>query len=381
MTLDRSRQQADNSPERVLTSLGAPVIWESLRASSSPMRMPACPVGAASRLMVWSVCIFAHNEERLLPQCLKALDAAAAGGEYVVHIMENGSSDQTASVARAFAAADPRINAHHLSLGDKSNAWNEYVHRVAGDAEMHVFIDGDVRPSANSFKALNEAFQASPQSYAAAALPATGRSRKSWAARLFLNSYLSGNLYAVRGTAARLIRERNIRLPIGSVGEDGILSYLMLTDLKGGRDDSHKERIAVATDAFFEFDSLQINARDLQIYRRRLRRYSRRYFQTQKFSTRCSRKAASAQCRKRSSPSTRRNRSPAFARALIRSIISWIARCSSACARKQRAAPAHDNRLQSLSVFCKASSKRLAKARCESRPVISARALLRRRSA
>lgn len=231
--------------------------------------------------MVWSVCIFAHNEERLLPQCLKALDAAAAGGEYVVHIMENGSSDQTASVARTFAAADPRINAHHLSLGDKSNAWNEYVHRVAGDAEMHVFIDGDVRPSANSFKALNEAFQASPQSYAAAALPATGRSRKSWAARLFLNSYLSGNLYAVRGTAARLIRERNIRLPIGSVGEDGILSYLMLTDLKGGRDDSHKERIAVATDAFFEFDSLQINARDLQIYRRRLRRYSRRYFQTQ----------------------------------------------------------------------------------------------------
>ena len=188
--------------------------------------------------MVWSVCIFAHNEERLLPQCLKALDAAAAGGEYVVHIMENGSSDQTASVARAFAAADPRINAHHLSLGDKSNAWNEYVHRVAGDAEMHVFIDGDVRPSANSFKALNEAFQASPQSYAAAALPATGRSRKSWAARLFLNSYLSGNLYAVRGTAARLIRERNIRLSIGSVGEDGILSYLMLTDLKGGRDDS-----------------------------------------------------------------------------------------------------------------------------------------------
>ena len=74
--------------------------------------------------MVWSVCIFAHNEERLLPQCLKARDAAAAGGEYVVHIMENGSSDHTARVASALTAADPRISAHHISLGDKSNAWN-----------------------------------------------------------------------------------------------------------------------------------------------------------------------------------------------------------------------------------------------------------------
>ena len=229
--------------------------------------------------MVWSVCIFAHNEARLLPRCLDALNRAAAGGDYVVHVLENGSTDETARVARALAAADGRIAVHELAYGDKSNAWNEYVHRVCGQADMHVFIDGDVQPAAGALAALAAAFEALPDLYAAAALPATGRSRKSWASRLFMNNYLSGNLYALRGSVVDLIRARSIRLPVGAVGEDGIITYLMLTDLAGGPDDSHRERIAVADGAYFEFDSLQPNARDLRLYRRRLRRYSRRHFQ------------------------------------------------------------------------------------------------------
>lgn len=232
--------------------------------------------------MVWSVCIFAHNEERLLPQCLKALGEAAAGADCFAHIMENGSTDKTALVAEALANADPRVTAHHIALADKANAWNQYVHAVADeDAQIHVFVDGDVRPARGALKAFEKAFEAAPEAYAAAALPASGRSRTSWAARLFLNRYISGNLYAMTGEAIRRFRERNIRLPIGAVGEDGILSYLMLTDLAGGRDDSHRQRITIAADAFFEFESLQPNLRDLQIYRRRLRRYSRRHFQAQ----------------------------------------------------------------------------------------------------
>jgi glycosyltransferase involved in cell wall biosynthesis len=231
--------------------------------------------------MVWSVCIFAHNEERLLPRCLGACDRAAAGGDYVVHIIENGSRDGTARVARALAAADPRVRVHELALADKSNAWNHYVHKIAGAAEMHVFIDGDVRPAAGAFEALARAFSEAPSLYAAAALPASGRSRRRWATRLYMKNYLSGNLYALRGETIGLLRDRNIRLPVGAVGEDGVISYLMLTDLAGGRDDSHSERIAAADGAFFEFDSLQPNMRDLKIFHRRMRRYSRRRYQAE----------------------------------------------------------------------------------------------------
>ncbi|MGE0408204.1 MAG: glycosyltransferase [Amphiplicatus sp.] len=229
--------------------------------------------------MTWSICIFAHNEERCLPRCIEAIDAAAAGGDYVVHIMENGSKDQTALLARALAAADDRIKLHRLPIADKANAWNDYVHRLAGPADMHVFLDGDVVPWRGAFKALSLAFEASKLAYAAAALPNCGRSRRRWTAKLFHERCIAGNLYALSGKALDLFRLRDIRLPVGMIGEDGLLSYILLTDLKGGPDDWHKERIAVATGAFFEFDSLGFNPRDLALYRRRLSRYSLRHFQ------------------------------------------------------------------------------------------------------
>ena len=231
--------------------------------------------------MVWSVCIFAHNEARHLARCLEALDAAAAGRDFTAHIMENGSRDDTATLARAAADSDPRIHVHELALGDKSNAWNVYLHDCASDASMHVFLDGDVRPAPGAFPALAAAFEANENAFGAAALPAAGRSRRDWTRRLFAGHYLSGNLYALSAACVECMRRRHFRLPVGAVGEDGLLSYVLLTDLKGGEDDAHRERIAIASGAFFEFDSLGPSWRDLQLYYGRLKRYSRRHVQNQ----------------------------------------------------------------------------------------------------
>lgn len=228
-----------------------------------------------------SVCIFAHNEERLLPRCLGALSAAAAGADYAVHVVENGSKDRTAQVARALAAADPRMRVHQLPIGDKANAWNDYVHRLSGEADLHVFLDGDVRPCEGAFAELAKALAAEPDAYAAAALPATGRSRRAWATRFFEEHFISGNLYALSGAAMTALRLRNIQMPIGFIGEDGLISYLMLTDLNGGADDGHRRRIAISPDAHFEFDSLGFNRRDAALYWRRLKRYSLRHFQNE----------------------------------------------------------------------------------------------------
>ncbi|WP_375205847.1 glycosyltransferase family 2 protein [Hyphococcus sp.] len=229
-----------------------------------------------------SVCIFARNEEQRLPQCLGALDAAGLGAKDQSHILINGCTDDTAKVARSLAAADARITIHELPIGDKANAWNEYVHRIADPAvPVHVFIDGDITASGGAIIALEAALRASPEAYAAAALPAAGRSRRSWATLLLSNNYLSGNLYALSGAALAAFRQRALRLPFGAKGEDGIITYLMLTDMQGGTDDTHRHRIVIAEDATFEFDSLQANWRDLHLYRRRLRRYSERHFQKQ----------------------------------------------------------------------------------------------------
>lgn len=231
--------------------------------------------------MTISVCIFAHNEERLLPECIGALDCAAAGAPYAVHILVNGCTDHTSDVATSLAAADARLTVHTLPVADKATAWNDYVYRLMPNANAHVFIDGDVKPSERAISELAATLAAHPSAYAAAALPATGRSRRQWTTRLYLDRHLSGNLYALSNEALQAFRERNLHLPYGAKGEDGLIAYLLLTDLEGGEDDSHDERIAVSDRATFEFQSLLFNTHDLRTYHRRLKRYSERYFQKQ----------------------------------------------------------------------------------------------------
>ena len=229
------------------------------------------------------VCIFARNEALHLPRCIAALDAAGEGVNYRAHILVNGCTDDTAAVARILAAADPRLTVHELPVGDKAHAWNHYVHHIAARADTptvtQVFLDGDIRPGRGALAALIRSFEAAPSAYGAAALPASGRSREKWATRLRRQNFISGNLYALSDKALQTFRRRQIRLPYGAKGEDGVISYLLLTDFEGGADDRHVSRITVAEDAAFEFDPLSLNLRDLAIYRRRLRRYSERHFQ------------------------------------------------------------------------------------------------------
>ncbi|WP_411818212.1 glycosyltransferase family 2 protein [Hyphococcus sp. DH-69] len=229
-----------------------------------------------------SVCIFARNEERLLPVCVNALPAAGLGAKDRIHILVNGCSDNTAEVANALASAKAEILVHELPVGDKANAWNEYVHRIADtDADAHIFLDGDIKPSIGAISALAKALADNPEHYAAGALPVTGRSRRKWARTLLVHNYISGNLYAMSKGAVRRFRELQLHLPFGAKGEDGLISYLLLTDLKGGEDDSYTDRIVATANATFEFESLGLNLRDLALYRRRLRRYSERHFQKQ----------------------------------------------------------------------------------------------------
>lgn len=226
-----------------------------------------------------SICIFAHNEERLLPRCIRALDAAAPGRRYRAHIMVNGVTDGTLMAAKALAAVDDRLVVHELPVADKANAWNDYVHRIADASGTHIFLDGDIAPCAGALTSLADTLAAHPDAMGAAALPAAGRTQRAWATMLFMNNYLSGNLYALSRAAIDGFRTHRLRLPFGAKGEDGLITYLLLTDLLGGPDDSHTNRIAVAEDAAFAFDSLSANWRDLKIYHRRLKRYSERHFQ------------------------------------------------------------------------------------------------------
>ena len=219
-----------------------------------------------------------------MPRTIGALMAAAGDNPYSAHILVNGSTDETVHIARALAAADTRLHVHEIATADKANAWNRYLYDIAPTepgAQTHIFLDGDIVPSAGSFDALANALAQNPQAYGAGALPITGRSRQAWSRRLLEKSYISGNLYALSASALVAIRDADIRMPYGAKGEDGLLTYLLLTDLKAGTDDTHTYRIINPAEATFQFDSLDLRSNDVKVMHGRLKRYAERHFQKQ----------------------------------------------------------------------------------------------------
>lgn len=227
-----------------------------------------------------SIAVFAHNEARGIAACLDSIWQANPPRPFEVHVLANGCDDGTESIVEAYARNRPEVRLHAIALGDKSNAWNFYVHGAAPQAEVHCFVDGDVRVVPGAMAALAAAFVETPRANAAAALPAGGRNVARFEHEVRESHALAGNLYALSAHFVARVRAANVRLPVGLIGDDSWVGALALMDL-----DPHsgwrKERVRVCDDARFAFDSLRWHrAADARLYWRRRIRYGLRCWQT-----------------------------------------------------------------------------------------------------
>ena len=92
----------------------------------------------------WPVAIFAHNEAEHILACLESLAQAAPDKRLECFVLANACTDETEALVMKYAEGYPGIHLVSIEVGDKSNAWNVYVHEIAPTAEVHFFIDGDV---------------------------------------------------------------------------------------------------------------------------------------------------------------------------------------------------------------------------------------------
>jgi glycosyltransferase involved in cell wall biosynthesis len=227
-----------------------------------------------------SIAVFAHNEADGIAACLDSVYRGNPPKPFCIHVLANGCSDGTESLVEAYARARPEVMLHSILLGDKSNAWNVYVHDLAADAAAHCFVDGDVRVEPGSIAALAQTLARAPRSNAAAALPATGRHVATFAREVRESHGLAGNLYALSGDFVRRVRAAGVRLPVGLIGDDSWVGALALMDLDPSSG-WHKERVRICDDARFAFDSLRWHRpADARLYWRRRIRYGLRRWQT-----------------------------------------------------------------------------------------------------
>jgi hypothetical protein len=220
-----------------------------------------------------SVAVFARNEAAGLQDCLRALDVALDGLDAGITVVLNDTTDHSAGAVRRFAGSSPHpVRLFEIRFGDKSNAWNQYVHALAPAALMHVFVDGYAVMTPDAVRDLAAALAENPQAHAAAALPSCGRSAPAQRAAMRRSPSLHGSLHALRGAFLDRVRAAGIRLPVGLYRGDGLIGSLVVHDLDAQANPWDTGRIALAEAATWTVAPLSpFRPRDLRrLWNRRI---------------------------------------------------------------------------------------------------------------
>ncbi len=230
--------------------------------------------------------VLAHNEERHIVACLDSIFASDRSRTFEVFVMANGCTDRTEQLVREYAAKQPSVHLVSIALGDKCNAWNEFVHRVVPahcpGRPVYFFMDGDARVVRGSLTALAQALAAKPRAHAAAAVPGSGRNAARDGRELMRDHGLVANLYALRGDFVERLRSAEVRLPLNLEGDDGLLGALIKWDLAPERQGFDLERIEPCANASFEFEPVSpFRPASWRMYWKRAVRYGRRGYEFQ----------------------------------------------------------------------------------------------------
>lgn len=213
--------------------------------------------GAAPASLEWSVAVLAHNEESSIGRCLERVLDECKGHAARVHVIVNGASDRTLEIAQRYAASSNGVlHAYRVAHGDKSNAWNQYVHALCADAPIHFFVDAYAFVAPGSFASLAESLRKTGKA-AAAAVPGAGRSREQLIATMRERGGIHGSLHALSGEFVRRVRDRSIRLPLNLYRGDGLIGAMVAFDLDPLHCRYDTQRMAVVEGASWTFDPLK----------------------------------------------------------------------------------------------------------------------------
>lgn len=211
----------------------------------------------------WVVVIFACRES--LPQLRQTLDAAllSAASCATIHVLVNGNPTLAAALVtelaqRRIASAQfdtsPAVQVWSIPLGDKANAWNQYIHQIWAGEEIAFFIDGYVRVKANAIELLGHAVINNDHALGGSGVPTMGRTAMALRQDIITNLGFHGNFCCIKGAAIRQMRDQHIRLPMGLYRTDGLMRAILVYSLDPGRHAWDESRIHVHPDATWQID-------------------------------------------------------------------------------------------------------------------------------
>jgi glycosyltransferase involved in cell wall biosynthesis len=189
---------------------------------------------------VLSVAVFAHNEagsiERMLASVARqSLWRLTPRDRRQVVVYANGCADETAAIARRFAASMTGLEVVETPARGKSQAWNAVRSHLRADADWWVFADADVIVHWRALEHLFAEAMAHPEAAVVSSTLVSSARYLPPGARGFLiaarveaerlkpqRREVSARLYAMRCDVAR-----SITLPPGLLNEDLVLTRLL----------------------------------------------------------------------------------------------------------------------------------------------------------
>ena len=222
----------------------------------------------------YSIAVFAYNEERHIESCLRVIFQNVDERLHKVYLLANGCTDKTVEKAKALSEYADKLHVEVISLGDKCNAWNHYVHNIAQPNQVHFFVDADCLFNERCFPKMFDVINAAPvTTNIIAGMPLGGRNNAFYRSLVTERSCFFGNLYGMHPRYLAMIREKQFRLPVGLNWIDSFLTKAANTDINFFNYNL-PQRVTYLDDAGFYFESLSpFKWSDIKLYKNRIARY------------------------------------------------------------------------------------------------------------
>lgn len=204
--------------------------------------------------VAWAVAIFASRETP--EELLTTLDATlvAAQKPTLIDILINGNEGLAAAFSKQLDLAGRSRNGvtvrvWSIGVGDKANAWNQYVHRIWSAGSSVFFMDGYVRPDPDALALLEAGMVSAPDVLGATGIPRAGNSAARQRRQMLEKGGLHGNLYCLRSETMAVIKKTPFYLPLGIYRTDSILGAALKFNLDPAHNQWKPERVHVNPDA------------------------------------------------------------------------------------------------------------------------------------